>query len=240
MTRPSPPLRGPAPRRAGRGLSRSFSPLVGEKVAEGRMRGVSLEDPSPSSRLRMTVVPTRDPRPATRNPGGRVVRNFPPDVLVLGDESLVHARVVRGKKGLHISRAKSYRLPAEAFTPAVVTPELAGEEALAEVMRRVRMENGKIDRVSVLLPDSWFRINILDLPTLPAKAPEAIEMVRWTLKRTMPLDPQTLRVAYDVLSKSGNGAKVLVVSAVETTLAGIERVLGAAGCEAILIEPIGL
>ena len=169
-----------------------------------------------------------------------MVRNYPPDVLVFGDESLVHARIARGKKGLQIVRAKGYRMGADVFTPAVVTPDLANEGALTEVIRRVRMENGKIDRVSVLLPDSWFRLNILDLPSLPAKAPEALEMVRWTLKKTMPLDPQKLRVAYDVLTKSTTGAKVLAVSAVEATLAGIERVLAAAGCEVVAIEPIGL
>src|SRR5260370_12905601 len=38
-TSPSPPLRGPSARPAGRGSSSSFSPLVGEKVAAGRMRG---------------------------------------------------------------------------------------------------------------------------------------------------------------------------------------------------------
>ena len=169
-----------------------------------------------------------------------MIRAFPPDVLVFGDESLVHARVVRGKKAMQVARAKSYRMSGDVFTPAVVTPELANEGALAEVIRRVKMENGKIDRVSVLLPDSWFRINIVDLPSLPAKPAEAIEMVRWTLKRTMPLDPQTLRVAYDVLTKTANGAKVLAVSAVEATMAAIERILAAAGCEVILLEPVGL
>lgn len=169
-----------------------------------------------------------------------MIRNFPPDVLVLGDDALVHARVVRGKKGLQVVRGKSYRLPPDAFTSAVVTPELANEMVLAEVLRRVKMENGKLDRVSVLLPDSWFRLNIVELPSLPAKPNEAMEMVRWTLKRTMPLDPQTLRVAYDVLAKTVNGAKVLAVSAVEATLAAIERVFAAAGCEVVLIEPIGL
>ena len=45
------------------------------------------------------------------------------------------------------------------------------EGALAETLRRVKMETGnKWQRVSLLLPDSWFRINILDLPSLPARA----------------------------------------------------------------------
>ena len=169
-----------------------------------------------------------------------MVRSFPPDVLVLDDDSLIHARIGRAKKGVQIERAKSYRVPAETFTPAVVTPELAAEGALAEVVKRVRMESGKLERVSLLLPDSWFRINILELSSLPDRPSEAVEMVRFSLRRTMPIDPQALRIAYEVLTKGSSGAKILAVSAVEKTLAAIERVFTAAGCEVVLIEPIGL
>jgi len=102
------------------------------------------------------------------------------------------------------------------------------------------METGKWQRVSVLLPDSWFRINIVDLPSLPDRANEAMEVVRWSLKRTLPIPPDTLRLAYSVLSKTPAGVKLLVLSAVEKTLTAIEKVFAAAGLEAILIEPIGL
>jgi len=152
----------------------------------------------------------------------------------------VHARLGRGKENPQILQAKSYRLAADTFTPAVVTPELANEASLAEGLRRLKLETGKWDRVSLLLPDSWFRINILDLPSLPEKTNEAMEMVRWSLKRTIPLPPEALRIAYTVLSKGPSGVKLLVVSAVEKTLSNIERVFASSGLDVILIEPIGL
>ena len=54
------------------------------------------------------------------------------------------------------------------------------------------------------------------------------------------IPPEELRVSYVVLSRSGTTAKLLVVSAMEKTLAKIERVFNDAGIEPILIEPLGL
>ena len=109
-----------------------------------------------------------------------MTQSFPPDVLVLDDEQLLHARLARGKKGPRIVQAKSYRLLANTFSSGVVTPQLTNEPSLAEAVRRMRMETGRWDSASVLLPDSWFRINILEIANLPEASKEAEEMVRAT------------------------------------------------------------
>jgi type IV pilus assembly protein PilM len=169
-----------------------------------------------------------------------MARAFPPDVLVLDTDSLLHARLGRGNGNPQILQAKSYRVPEGTFIPAVVTPELADPAALADVVRRLRLETGRWDKASLLLPDSWFRINILELPTLPDRRGEANDVVRWSLKRTMPIEPDLLRVAWETLSKAASGAKVLSISGIEKPLAGIEKVFADAGVEIVLIEPIGL
>lgn len=167
-------------------------------------------------------------------------RSFPSDVLVIDTDALLHARFGRGKANLRLVQSKAYRLPADTFAPSLVTPQLVNESALAETLRRVRNETGKWDKVSVLLPDSWFRINIVELPTLPEKPADAMQVVRWSLKKTLPIPPEQLRVSYSILSRTGSGAKVLVLSALEETLTAIERVFTAAGLDIVLIEPLGL
>lgn len=168
------------------------------------------------------------------------MRSFPPDVVVLDSDSLVHARLGRGKANPRIVNAKSYRLAPDTFASAPVTPQIANEVALAETLRRLRSETGKWEKVSLLLPDSWFRINIVELPSLPERDADAMDVVRWSLKKTLPIPPEQLRMTYSVLSRSAQGAKVLVISALEATLAGIERVFAAHGFEIVLIEPMGL
>src|SRR5437660_7971514 len=157
-----------------------------------------------------------------------MAQSFPADVIVLDEDALLHARLARGKKGPRIVQAKSYRLGANTFVPAVVTPQLTNESSLADAVRRLRVETGRWDSASVLLPDSWFRMNILELPVLPESAKDAEDMVRWSLKRTMPLDPMLLRIRYEVLSRTPSHTRVLAVSAIEQTLAAIEKVFATA------------
>lgn len=169
-----------------------------------------------------------------------MARSFPSDVIVLDAETLVHARLARGKKDPKIVQTKNYRLAGNTFLPAVVTPRLANESSIADALRRLRAESGRWDRASVLLPDSWFRVNILEVQSLPEVPKDAQEMIRWTLKRTMPIDPALLRISYHVLARTPSQTKVLVLTAIEDTLAKIERVCAAAGIEVVLIEPIGI
>jgi type IV pilus assembly protein PilM len=169
-----------------------------------------------------------------------MARSFPPDVIALDTDGMLHARLRRGNKSPQIERAKTYRLPEGTFTAGVVTPTLTNEQALTEAVRRLRLEAGKIDKVSLLLPDSWFRMNILDLPSLPDRTSEADEVVRWSLKRTLPIEPDTLRISYEFLGKTLNGVRVLVISAVNQTLTALEKVFASAGVEVVLVESIGL
>src|SRR4051812_20936329 len=83
-----------------------------------------------------------------------MARSFPPDVVVLDTDSLVHARLGRGRTNPRILNAKSYRLAADTFTASAVSPALANEAALGETLRRLRAETGKWEKVSILLPDS--------------------------------------------------------------------------------------
>src|ERR1044071_8452756 len=168
-----------------------------------------------------------------------IARSYPPDVLVLDSNSLIHARVVKGKGSFSIQQAKSYRIPEGTIEPGVVTPQIVNEGALAEVLRRLKLETGRWDKASLLLPDSWFRINILELQALPDNPNEAQEALRWSLKRTMPIDAASLRLAYEVISRAAQ-VKATVVSPVEKTLLDLEKLCSTAGIALIVMERLGL
>jgi Tfp pilus assembly PilM family ATPase len=169
-----------------------------------------------------------------------LARSFPPDVIVLDNESLLHARFTRGKHAPRIVQAKSYRLAADTFSSSVVTPELVNDAAFADTLRRLKGETGRWEKASLLLPDSWFRMNIIELPSFNERASDAAEIVRWSLKRTLPIPPEELRVAYEVLERTPSAVKLLVVSALEKTLAKLEAAFTSAGVSTVMIEPVGL
>lgn len=169
-----------------------------------------------------------------------MARSYPPDVILLDTDGLLHARVARGRKSPRILQAKSFASRGPLFGTGVVTPELTDEAGLAELLRRLKSETGRWDTATLLLPDSWFRMNLIELPSLPDRPQEAMHAVRWSLKRTLPIPPDTLRMSWEVLARSATGVRLLAVSAVEVTLAAIERVFRAAGIEVAVIEPVGL
>lgn len=169
-----------------------------------------------------------------------MARAYPPDVVVLDTDGVLHARLSAGKKNARITYGRTYHLPDETFTSSIVTPSLANEGGLAEVLRRMKLESGRVEKASLLLPDAWFRMNLVELPALSDRPQEAMHAVRWSLRRTLPIAPETLRIAWTPIGKNGTNVKLLVISAVEETLAAIERIFAAAGTEVVLIEPVGL
>ena len=166
--------------------------------------------------------------------------SFPPDVVIVEVDSLLHARFQGGRKNPQISHLKHLRLPEGVFASSVVTPTLLNSSALAESVRQLKSYAGKLDRVSILLPDPWFRIHLSELSELPEKQEEADEMVRWTLRRSLPMRAEDLRIAYQALAKTNGSVKVLVLAAIEKTLSQVEQTFREEGIEVSLIEPIGL
>ena len=169
-----------------------------------------------------------------------MARAYPPDVIVLDTDGLLHARIASGRKNPRIETASTYSLAEGAFKTAVVTPELINEEPLTHVLTKAKADAGRLDRVTLLLPDSWFRVNLIDLPSLPDRADEALHAVHWSLKRTLPIPPETLRVRWQIVGRTQAGLKLLVFSIVEVTVSALERVFAAAGVDVAVIEQVGL
>jgi Tfp pilus assembly PilM family ATPase len=169
-----------------------------------------------------------------------MARSFPPDVLVIDRSSILFARLEAGKQNPLVSAVKRYPLPAELWTDGPVSPGIGDPAPLIELIRRIRKEQGKLDRVSILLPDSWFRLVILEPASVPHRHQEAEEMIRWSLKRMLPVRPEDLRISWHVIGKTDTATRVLVAAAMEKTLAALEESFRAAGVTVVLIESLGL
>ena len=163
------------------------------------------------------------------------------DIAILDAGQLVFARLAAGSPRPRLALLGSWRLPAGTFGRATLTPSLDDAKALVEAIGKMKLEAGRVDRIRLLLPDCWFRINIVEVGNLPRTREDADEVVRWTLKRTTPFNPAELRTQWQALpTKTVNGTRVLVVSALEKSLAAIEGAFRAAGVAVGAIESSGL
>lgn len=166
--------------------------------------------------------------------------SFPQEVFVLDREGLLLARLQRNGRAARVVGAKWYRFGEAPFADAPVTPVLARPEALGDAIRRAKREAGRLERASLLLPDSWFRMNLLELPTGSDRGTSIQELVRWSIKRTLPVRAEEMRFAWSPLLKTPTGNQGLAVGAMQASVLAIEEAFAAAGVSVVLIEPIGL
>ncbi len=163
------------------------------------------------------------------------------DIAIVELDSISFVRLVPGKGRPRVEKLRNWQLQPGSFELAALTPRVANPEAIADVVRRMKVEAGRLERVMVLLPDSWFRINLIDVPKLPRSAKEANEIVRWSLKRSTPFNPSELRIQWTPIGPRSRGPqRILVISAIEKSLATIESAFAAAGVAVGGIEAAGL
>lgn len=123
-------------------------------------------------------------------------------------------------------------LPAGALHPGVSQANLAAPDAVASAVREaLDAVNPPKRAVTVVLPDAALRVFVLDFDQLPSKSTEALSILRFRLRKTVPFEVETASIGYQVLSNSKNECRVLVVVVPGTVLAEYEAAVRTAGYE---------
>jgi type IV pilus assembly protein PilM len=180
-----------------------------------------------------------------KNPqsGGR-----PPAAVEIAPEGvLAAARPATGKRGsTEPGDAYVYAfvpLPAGALVPGleepgIEQPNLRKPDVVAAAIRSALDEVSPRTRdVTLVLPDTLVRVFVLDFDSLPAKPAEAISVVRFRLRKTVPFDVEHAGVSYQVLTESETECKVLAAVMPGPILAEYETAVRAAGYEPGAVLP---
>lgn len=142
---------------------------------------------------------------------------------------------------------------AEALTPMSVLPGLlesnlgspanvasiaaAIKSALGQVQPRVRS-------VTVVVPDSVVRVFVLDFDSLPTKSEEALPVLKFRLRKSVPFDVEHSGITYQVLSEGSARLetqwKVLAAIIPGPVLTEYESVVRSAGYEPGAVLPASL
>lgn len=164
--------------------------------------------------------------------------SFPPDVLLIEQRGVLYTRFQQNRE-TELTAISRVALPESVFAHGALSPLLADPVPLVDALRRIAT-NRNLGNVSILLPDSWFRLHILTLESIPDRWAEADETVRWSLKRTLPSRTDEMRLAWRTIEKIGKGGRVAVLGASEEAISRLETALDTAGMKPVLIEPLGL
>jgi type IV pilus assembly protein PilM len=91
--------------------------------------------------------------------------------------------------------------------------------------------------VTLVVPDAAVRVLLLDFDELPAKAAEALPVVRFRLKKLLPFDADDAAVSYQVMATTRNVVQVIAVAMPREVLTDYESVVREAGFEPGAILP---
>jgi type IV pilus assembly protein PilM len=123
-----------------------------------------------------------------------------------------HVAAARWNKG-HLESFGVEDLPRGAVMPSPVDTNVPQPESLKSALRRVfnRVPHHG-GPVAVLLPDPVVRVFILPFETLPRRADDALPLLRWRLKKSVPFDVDETVVSW--MRQQGRDTKLEVMAAV--------------------------
>ena len=117
-------------------------------------------------------------------------------------------------------------------TPQLKAGNFPGRAAsVAAVRKALEAVALKERQTTLILPDASVRVLLLDFDALPAKAVEALPIVRFRLKKLLPFDADDAVISYQIMSTQRGLIRVLAVAVSRDVLAEYEGVVREAGFE---------
>jgi type IV pilus assembly protein PilM len=162
----------------------------------------------------------------------------PPAAVELSPEGVLAAALPAARRRRGASTAEPgcvyafAPLAPGALVPSLDEPNLRAPEAVASAIHSALAQVAPRARaVTLILPDTLVRVFVLDFDSLPAKASEAISVVRFRLRKMVPFDVEPAGVSYQVLAQNESECKVLAAVVPGPILAEYEAVVRDAGYE---------
>lgn len=155
--------------------------------------------------------------PAPRSGFGRRIFGWldamPHPATVL-EIAATHVAAARWGRGItHLSAFAAEPLPDGAIVPSATQQNILNQDAVGSAIRSVlsRVPTQGQD-VALLIPDAVIRVFILAFENFPRRGDEALPLLRWRLKKSLPFDAEEAVVSW--MRQSGRDGKIEIVAAV--------------------------
>jgi len=132
-------------------------------------------------------------------------------------------------------------LPQGAVEPGISEANLRDTDLVAGAIRTALGHVAPRTRaVTVVLPDHCVRVFVLDFEALPAKAAEALPILRFRLRKSVPFDVEHAGLSYQVLVEKKGELKLLVAVVPGPILQEYEAAVRSAGFDPGAVLPSSL
>jgi type IV pilus assembly protein PilM len=185
--------------------------------------------------LRMPSFPGLGMGAAGRSP--LMEPKLPAVAFDIDHKSIAMVRIGRRKVERFIASWEVVEMPADIIELDFGNVRLADPARFTELIRGLVARNeGEIDRASILLPDSFSRVAILSLDQLPRRRADALEMIRWKTKKSVPFKVDKAAVDFMVLPSTGPGLNILAVLTPRTVIEAFEAAFTSLEIHAGLVD----
>ncbi|HUI46695.1 MAG TPA: pilus assembly protein PilM [Nitrospirota bacterium] len=162
----------------------------------------------------------------------RFVARKPALGIEISDSAVRLAALSRRGADLSLEYMKTADLPSGMVSAGYATLNILDASGLVRSLRSCLPVSSRPFRRSALsLPDSVFRVQVLDFDELPSKHEERDRLIRWRIEKTAAFDLAETVLRYQELPRKGRGFTVLVCVAKQAVIAQYETVLQEAGLE---------
>lgn len=171
--------------------------------------------------------------------GPGLFQSAPPDVAIAIDGTQIAAARVAGTAGaLTIAAHAALPLPPGTVTPALIGTNIHDVSAVGRRLGELIAQlGGRVRRAALVLPDTVAKVSLVKFETVPPRAADLLELVRWQIRKSAPFPLEQAVVSYTVGHKAAEGGQEFVVSVARTdVIAQYEHVCEAAGVHAGLVD----
>ncbi|GMR21881.1 MAG: hypothetical protein BMS9Abin37_0201 [Acidobacteriota bacterium] len=114
--------------------------------------------------------------------------------------SIARLSAKRGKAELDLCVTSP--LPPGCLQFNMLEPNIRDGDTLAQVIESVLLRSGAAGstRIALTLPDYIARVSVVELPEAPRSSAEAVDLLKFRLKKTLPFDIDQTRLAYEPLA----------------------------------------
>jgi type IV pilus assembly protein PilM len=161
-----------------------------------------------------------------------------PHPSVVVEIASTHVAAARwGRDLAHLTAFAAEQLPEGAVTPSATQPNIADRQAVRSAVRSVlsRVPKQGPD-IALLLPDPSIRVFILPFETFPRRADDALPLLRWRLKKSLPFPAEEAVLSWT--RQPSRDGKIEIVAAVarQKIVREYESVLEDEGLQAGVVQ----
>ncbi|RLE36402.1 MAG: hypothetical protein DRJ61_00915 [Acidobacteria bacterium] len=134
-------------------------------------------------------------------------------------------------------RCAAVAVPEGVFHLGVAGLQSVDEQRLTGLLTSLQETINGVRRVAVVIPTHWVRCFLMEAGELPRRRADLQDVLRWRLKKLLPIAPADLRIAASIQSFGGDQQQVLCSTMSETAIAHLESAFEGAGISPGLVVP---